>query len=292
MSEIRGATWEDFDDVHTLLDVRSRAVSGVSEVEREHLRRQWELPAFVVGRDNWVATVDDEIVGYAELSPTQELTHAARDAAIGDSLLAAAEEAARERRLEFLAATSVLEDAPLQALLVRNGYELDGVILRMWRTLDGDLPEARWSDGVGVRTYEDDDGPRVQALLDEAYGGWDADYVQRGHDDWLAFMTEHDDFEPALWFLVERDRELVACALHWKEHQGRGWVKDIVVRENERGHGLGMALLQHALRAYARRGAERVGLKVDSNNPTGAPRLYERAGFETDRRYGIWTKRL
>jgi ribosomal protein S18 acetylase RimI-like enzyme len=35
-----------------------------------------------------------------------------------------------------------------------------------------------------------------------------------------------------------------------------------------------------------------VGLKVDADNPTGAPRLYERVGFVTDRRYGIWAKRL
>jgi GNAT superfamily N-acetyltransferase len=105
-------------------------------------------------------------------------------------------------------------------------------------------------------------------------------------------MTRHDDFDPALWFLVERDGELLACALHWKENQRRGWVKDIVVRESERGAGLGKALLQHAFRAYADRGVERVGLKVDSTNSTGAPQLYERMGFVTDQRLGIWQKRL
>ena len=29
-------------------------------------------------------------------------------------------------------------------------------------------------------------------------------------------MTDHDEFDPAMWFLAERDGELVACALHWK----------------------------------------------------------------------------
>ena len=112
------------------------------------------------------------------------------------------------------------------------------------------------------------------------------------HDEWLAFMTGHDEFDPALWFLVERDGELVACALHWKEHQSSGWVKDIVVAESERGHGLGTSLLHHALRAYAAREVDRVGLKVDSSNPTGALQLYARVGFVTDRRYGIWTRAL
>ena len=88
-------------------------------------------------------------------------------------------------------------------------------------------------------------------------------------------MTDHEEFDPALWFLVERDGELVACALHWKEQQSTGWVKDIAVADAERGHGLGSALLDHALRAYAARGVQRVGLKVDSSNPTGAPQLYD-----------------
>ena len=105
-------------------------------------------------------------------------------------------------------------------------------------------------------------------------------------------MTRHDDFDPALFFLVERGDELVACALHWKESNERGWVKDIVVRERERGQGLGKALLQHAFRAYAARGVKQVGLKVDSTNPTGAPQLYERVGFVTDQRLSIWLKRL
>jgi len=162
----------------------------------------------------------------------------------------------------------------------------------MWRTLDGDVAAAEWPSDVSVRSYLDADGERVHELLDDAYAGWDRDYVERGHDDWLAFMTAHDDFDPALWFLAERDDQLVGCALHWRETQGKGWVKDLVVDPSERGRGLGKALLQHGFAAYRDRGAERVGLKVDAGNPTGAPQLYERVGFVIDRRYAVWIKRL
>jgi mycothiol synthase len=64
------------------------------------------------------------------------------------------------------------------------------------------------------------------------------------------------------------------------------------VLQSERGAGLGRALLQHAFQAYEARGATHVGLKVDAANPTGALQLYERTGFVTDQRYGIWLKRL
>ena len=152
----------------------------------------------------------------------------------------------------------------------------------MWRVLAGDEAEPRWPDGVALRAYEPADAAAVKALLDEAYAAWDDRYGVQEQDEWERWMTEHDEFDPELWFIVERDGELVACALHWKEHDGRGWVKDLVVREGERGRGIAKALLHQGFRAYAARGVERVGLKVDSRNPTGALELYEGVGFVVD----------
>jgi mycothiol synthase len=292
MTTIRGATWDDLEPVFELLDARSRAAFGTSEMQLALVRADWDVPSFEVGRDNWVAADNGRVVGYADLQSTQDFHHAALDPAIGDELLAHVEERASERGFDRITVIAVPEDEPLHALVKRNGFELEREVWRMWKQLDGELPEPRWPAGVAVRTYTDADGERVHALLDASYAAWDTAYVARPHDDWLHWMTGHDDFDPGVWFLVERDSELVACALHWKEHRGAGWVKDIVVSEPERGRGLGKALLQHAFREYARRGAVRLGLKVDSTNPTGAPQLYERVGMAIDRRYGIWRKRL
>jgi ribosomal protein S18 acetylase RimI-like enzyme len=232
------------------------------------------------------------LAGYASLDENQDFVHAVQDPEIGDALIAHVEHHAGVRGFPYVAVVAAPEDAPLYSAVQRNGYTLDRAILRMWRLLDGELPEPVWPNEVTVRTYTDADAERVHALLDAEYAGWDQSYVGRSHAGWLTFMTEHEDFDPAMWFLVERDGELIACALHWKESQGRGWVKDIVVRESERGHGLAKALLHHAFRVYATRGADRVGLKVDSTNSTGAPQLYERLGFVTDQRLEIWQKQL
>jgi mycothiol synthase len=289
VAELRATTWNDLDSVVELLAARSRRVFGASEVQPEHVRQRWELPGYDLG---WVAVENGTVVGHAALDGTQDVVHAAAHRAVGDRLLERVEARARERGFDHIAITVVPEDEPLYSLVRRSGFTLDREILRMWRSLSDPFPPATWPAGVAVRTYDAADGTRVQELLDDAYAGWDPHYVARTHDGWLAFMTGHDEFDPALWFLVERGGDLVACALHWKESNRRGWVKDIVVRESERGRGLGKALLLHAFRAYADRGVERVGLKVDSTNPTGALQLYQRIGFVIDQRQGSWIKTL
>ena len=280
--EIRASTPVDIDAVFDLLTARSVAAFGSSELERDQFAPVWEL----AHTDRLVAT-DGRVVGYASLDAAHEVVVAARDDDVNDALLRAVEVRARARGFDTLVAIVVPQDVPFHGLVTRAGFSHHNDVLRMWRPLDGEIPEASWPDGVLVRTYADADAPTVHALLDETYSAWDDTHVARPHDDWLQWMTKHEEFDPDLWFLVERDGALVACALHWKEHAGRGWVKDIVVRETERGRGLGKALLQHAFADYARRGAERVGLKVDAGNPTGAVQLYERLGFVTDRREEI-----
>jgi ribosomal protein S18 acetylase RimI-like enzyme len=289
VAEIREATWADLDAVVDLLDTRSRAAFGISEVQAAEVRHAWELPGRGPG---WVATDNELIVGYASLDSTHDAVIAAAEPEDGDALLARVERRACERRFDHLTVIVIREDRPLHELVQRSGFELDRETLRMWRALGAEVPAPRWPEGATVRSYGDADGEPVHELLDTSYADWDLQYVTRKHDDWLTFMTKHDDFDPELWFLVERDGELVACALNWRESQGRGWVKDIAVRQRERGQGLGAALLQHACHVYAKRGVTRVGLKVDSTNPTGALHLYEGAGFVTDQRYGIWIKRL
>jgi ribosomal protein S18 acetylase RimI-like enzyme len=288
MSELRAASPEDFAAVYEFLDTQSRRLFGISELTIDHLRRRWQLP----GREGWVALADGRIAGYASLDAAQEVELVAPEPAAGDALVACLAERGRERGFGSLAATVAPEDTSLSTLLRRSGFAHDHTILRMWRTFDGDPPAAAWPEGVAVRPYEPADATTVKGLLDAAYSGWDRHYVARPLDGWIRFMTDHDEFDPAMWFLVERDGQLVACALHWREHQRRGWVKDLAVDERERGRGLGKALLHHGFAAYAERGVDRVGLKVDASNPTGAPALYERVGFVTDRRDEHWLKPL
>lgn len=280
---IRTASWDDVDAVFDLLSVRSRDLYGISDWRLGHIRADWGLPSFEVGRDNWVAAENGRLLGYAAVNSTQDLVHAAADPALGDELLARAVVRARERGFDAIRVVVSRADEPLHALVERHGFELETEIVRMWKHLDGAGPDPVWPAGVELRTYEPDDAGSLKRLLDDAYLGWDGTYVPMADGDWVRWMTEDADFDPAVWWLAEDGGELVGCALHWRT----GWVKDLVVRESHRGRGLGKALLLHAFAEFARRGIPRVGLKVDAGNPTGAIQLYERLGFTADRREEI-----
>ena len=98
------------------------------------------------------------------------------------------------------------------------------------------------------------------------------------------------------WSLVEN---LGACGsgqgffLHGVDQ--RGIAGDGVARWSDgvlKHHGLGLALLHHAFGEFYRRGTYKVGLGVDSQNLTGATRLYERAGMHIARQYIGYEKEL
>jgi len=280
---VRGATWNDFDGVVGLLMRQTRAATGIAVVREEFVRAEWELPSFEVGLDNWVSGA----TGYAALSPSGDLTLAAATDSEADALLDRAIERARESGLEALALRPLPQDELIARLLERRCFLLQTDLLVMWRKLSAEEPPD-WPGGIATRTFEPADAPAVHALLDEAYGGWDTTYVPLAHEDWVKSMTEDVEFDAKTWWLAEREGALAGCGLWWSG----GWLKDIVVRESERGRGLGAALIRQGLVEFARRGVRRVGLKVDAGSPTGAPRLYERLGFRTEGREQIWALSL
>src|SRR5579862_8878175 len=139
--DARPAGWNDFDAVCALLSTRSRAVHGVSEVRPEHVRADWELPSFEVGRDNWVALEEDRLTGYAAVIPTCELELACVDAATGEALLALAVAGARALALDAIRIFVPGTDERLLALVDQYGFERETEILRMWKMLDGSDPD-------------------------------------------------------------------------------------------------------------------------------------------------------
>jgi len=267
---IRHGSWEDFD--------AAAALNGNADL----LRWRWQVPSFDPSRHLWVAedafgalyAPDDAVVrGNAKRAP---------------ALLERIEAQARAEGIPQLTFVIAESDEPTWRAYEQAGFALSTEVLEMAVDLDEPPPEPPLARGVTVRTYTDADAHAVRGLLDDAYAGWDEAYVPFTHEDWLAFMTDHDTFDPEYWFLAEDDGELAGVCLTWKE----GWIKDLAVEPAARGRGVGELLLRHAFARLYQRGARKVGLKVDAHNPTSAIRLYERVGMRVVKRHRSYLKKL
>jgi ribosomal protein S18 acetylase RimI-like enzyme len=101
--------------------------------------------------------------------------------------------------------------------------------------------------------------------------------------------------DPSLWFLAMDGAEIVGVSLCQPGQPGDpelGWVDTLGVRRPWRKRGIAEALLYHSFGALYERGRRRVGLGVDSQNLTGALRLYERVGMRPVRQFISFEKDL
>jgi ribosomal protein S18 acetylase RimI-like enzyme len=157
-------------------------------------------------------------------------------------------------------------------LPVSGFHEEEREILRMRIDLRSEIPPPSWPDGSSVRGFHGSDGPRLHALLEHGYRNGGGDVAP--YDAWLPALTGDGEFDPALCFLVEVGDDLAGAAICWTS----GFVKDIVVHETWRRHGLAEALLRLAFGTFEQRGIESADLKVHADN-AAAIRLYERVGL-------------
>jgi ribosomal protein S18 acetylase RimI-like enzyme len=143
------------------------------------------------------------------------------------------------------------------------------------------LSEPNWPDGIAVRVGTEADAEEVYRLEQEVFADHFA-FVPMSYDDWRRFQDSYAS-TPDMWLLAYDGAELVGTALNTRERPedpDLGYIGNLGVRRSHRGRGIALALLHASFRQLAELGAKRVKLDVDSENLTGATRLYQRAGMQ------------
>lgn len=274
----------------------------------ESIHITWQRSDVDLARDAWLAVApgDQPVVGYALLQPVERTdlqafasVHPdARGHGIGSALLAHIERRASEQMGRFAPETRVViqqwitgGNAPGHRLLEQSGY---AVVRHMWGMIVELTEEPAapvWPAGVTIRNPVSEDDLRAAfAAYREAFRDhWG--YAEQSYDEFVRTNIEIETYDPSLWFLA-LDGEAIAGVLMGETLPDRGWVNDLAVRRSWRGCGLGEALLRHSFGEFYRRGQRIVALGVDSQNLTGATRLYERVGMRAERQYDICEKVL
>jgi mycothiol synthase len=209
----------------------------------------------------------------------------------GTALLERAEEASRALGKRALLAGTFAEDEEAAALLTARGYS----DVRHYFTMVVDLADApslpAWPNGIRGDTIRHDEARAFKDALDEAFAdewGWEP----MEYEEWKRLRLDAPDTDLGLWFVARDGEEIAAVARCEAGRWGGGWVGAIGVRPRWRRRGLGLALLQHAFAEFRRRGERTVRLGVDTENPTGATRLYERAGMRVESEEVVYERML
>jgi mycothiol synthase len=298
---VRPPTLDDAPAVAALLAARDRydfGELGLTSLSGAELREWWSLAERPLEDGAWLAERDGRVVAYVRTSPERDLANVDDESAvhpdergrgIGSHLLDLVESWARGEGFARLHVHVVNEDG--RRLAEGRGHELVRYFWRMEIELDAAPPEPVAPDGFELRGYRPgEDDERIHGMHQDAFAEhWE--FTPEPFEAWLRWRTSRGDYNPELWRLAVAGDELAGVILGFGEEHF-GWVLDLAVAPRFRRHGLGSVLLRSGFRAMWEHGHRRVGLEVDSENETGATRLYEGAGMRVTRRYATYEKRL
>ena len=285
--ELRFATMADAGAVAELARASEHAVLGVSVLTEGDIRDWWRVTD--VAENVWVIHDAGRLVGAATLWPRGDAPNVWGDVhpdllgrGLGTALLQLAEARASELGAAAVRNDVFARDKAAVALLESREYRPVRRYYEMRIELGDDAPpEPEWPEGLTVAPFRDGDGPTFHQVLAEAFKDeWGSTPME--YDEWRRARIEADDVDLASWSLVRDGDEVAAVVRCDVFRYGGGWVAGLGVREKWRRRGIGLALLQHTFRVFHARGEYNVGLGVDSENPTGATRLYERAGMHVE----------
>lgn len=307
--KLRNGQWKDLEPVAQLAFDVSAAFGDTSfTLNAAELANEWKNNGFIVERDVFVVeTNDGRIVGSEEFYKVKGHHVLKADGfvhpdfkglGIGSSLLQKAEERA-QAEMEFAdpelqVALQILmdnKDEAGHALLRAQGYTPTRYYWSMEIILKDAPPAITFPAGIEMRPFiRDEHAVAVWQADNEAFQDhWGSH--KSSYEDWSHAKFGNPSFDPTLWKIAWEGDQIAGFSQN-RYRMGKGWVGTIGVRRPWRNKGLGLALLHHTFGEFYKRGMKTVGLGVDSSNPTGATRLYERAGMHVISEFVKYEKEL
>lgn len=292
------------------LDNRSQQFDGVPRaLTLEELLEDLDSPHFDLALDARVACRDGELAGWARVwNPPSEVRQerayllgevdpAHRGQGVGRALLgwslARAQERLRGRSHDLPRFVRVDAFDSIEAnhrLYARFGFAPVRWFEEQRRPLV-ELPPVVVPAGAVLAPWPDDRDEEIWAVHNATFADhWGS--PPTGSEDWSQAVRGHGARLDLSAIALDADSGVVVahCLNHAypedDELTGRreAWIDAVGTLREWRRRGLASAMLAWSMQAFAAAGFTHAMLGVDTDNPTGAARLYRDLGFETERR--------
>ncbi len=225
-----------------------------------------------------------------------------RGKGIGTALWEAAERRAREiaaghpkETPKFFQAEPFETEKALVTLLESRGYQPVRYETHMLRDLGEPFPEAPMPPGLEVRPVKPE---RLRQIFEASNEAFRDHWGSRDEsEEEYKSQLESPEFRPELW-KVAWDGDQMASVVHnfvdEKENveyqRKRGYTEGICTRRPWRKLGLARTLLVQSMQMFKEMGMTETALSVDSENLSGAFRLYEGVGYRKAKQQIIFRK--
>jgi mycothiol synthase len=184
-------------------------------------------------------------------------------------------------------------------MLERSGYQPVRYFYEMVRPTLDDIFDTPLPDGIEIRPISPDHYHAIWEAVDEAsQDEWG--YKTPTEEDYQEWLTS-PHFQPNFWQVAWEisTNKVVGHVLTFIDrdenkqfNRKRGYTEGIGVNRSWRRRGLARALINRSLQAQKAMGMNQSALVADSDNPSGATRLYESCGFQVVKRDSIYRKPL
>ena len=188
-------------------------------------------------------------------------------------------------------------NVPAMHLLERQGLQAVRFFSDLRCPLDS-IPEPRQSTTFRVISWDYSRSEEIRKVKNLAFRDhWGT--VPMSSDRWKTHTTGFGSWLDRSFVAVSPDDEIVGYLLsHRYENDDEllgakyAWVDNIGTLAEWRGRGVATQLLLSAMHAYREAEIEVAAINVDSDNPTGAYRLYESLGFRPWRRRVMYQREV
>ena len=290
---VRAPVAADLERVLEVLRAADSSVAGDSDWTASDLANTWaELD---LERSAWLFELEGRVVGYADFyakggrfQGDGYVDPEFRGRGVGSEIIRRVEGRAREEEAMvppgervYLQNATLDQDECTNRFYRDRGYEP----VRGFRGMVIDLvtePEVTPVTGIHIRPYSHPDEARAfyESHQESFASHWE--FRPWAWEEWEQRRYGKETFDPSLWWAAgDGDSVVGLLVAEQKRDPSQGWVDALGVVPEYRRRGIAEALLKTAFAEFWRRGERRVGLGVDAESPTGATRVYERAGMRT-----------